>query len=201
MTTAGALASWRRPGSCCPTDRTPSPVPASATPAGPGGGPRDPREWATAWGDTSRPAHSPEPQAPLQSHSERRPATAGVITGAAGPPLRHSSNRPAAVFVFEGTVTQDEWLALNRLAGQGDEDARAAVKEFVHQRARAAAAETAWPDFTETSRPSRKVTSPACSSEDCDRPIPADGRSDREFCSERCAHRERQRRLSTTAQN
>jgi predicted NBD/HSP70 family sugar kinase len=44
------------------------------------------------------------------------------------------------------TVTQEQWLALNRAAAAGDEGARAQVRAWARQQARAAAAEVAHPD-------------------------------------------------------
>lgn len=69
-----------------------------------------------------------------------------------------------------------------------------AEREAVLRRARAAAAEVAYPDFTETVRPSVAQRRPVCAADGCDNPLPPGTRTDREFCSERCAHRERQRR-------
>jgi hypothetical protein len=64
----------------------------------------------------------------------------------------------------------------------------------VHERARVAAAEAAYPDFTETLRPSRMAARPGCAAPGCDNPLPPGTRADRQWCSERCAHRIRQQR-------
>jgi len=77
---------------------------------------------------------------------------------------------------------------------QGSALVAEAERAAVRERARAAAAESAFPDFTPRIRPSLKVAPASCQAPGCDNPLPPGTRADRCWCSKRCGENVRQRR-------